>query len=142
MNRRKERETVFQLLFETEFHRDRTPSEVYMNAAADREIDETVYIRDTYFGVLENQSEADELIARFSKKWKLSRMSVVTRNLLRLAVYEMNWGNVPPKATINEALELVKVYDDDGAPAFINGILNQIAHDQGLLSLESNGEEK
>ena len=134
MNRRKERETVFQLLFETEFHRDVTPSAVYLNAAAAREIEETPYIHDTYFGVMENMEEADELISRFSRRWKLSRMAVVTRNLLRLAVYEMLHGEVPPKAAINEAIEIAKIYDDDAAPAFINGILNQIARDRGLIT--------
>ncbi|MBQ4042948.1 MAG: transcription antitermination factor NusB [Clostridia bacterium] len=134
MNRRKERETVFQLLFETEFHREAAPSEVYHNARMAREIEETDYIRNTYFGVLENCADADELISRFSKKWRLSRMSVVTRSLLRLGTYEMVWGNVPPKAAINEALEIAKIYDDEAAPSFINGILNQIARDKGLLA--------
>ena len=143
MNRRKERETVFQLLFETEFHRDMTPSAVYMNAAAAREIEETQYIHDTYFGVMEKKEEADALISQFARRWKLSRMVVVTRNLLRLAAYEMTWGGVPPKAAINEALEIAKIYDDDAAPAFINGILNQIAREKGLLSdaaLKTDGE--
>jgi len=125
---------VFQLLFETEFHSDMTPSAVYLNAAAAREIEETPYIHDTYFGVMEKKEEADALISQFSRRWKLSRMAVVTRNLLRLAAYEMTWGGVPPKAAINEALEIAKIYDDDAAPAFINGILNQIAREKGLLA--------
>lgn len=134
MNRRKERETVFQLLFETEFHGDITPSEVYHNACAAREIDETEYIRTSYFGMMENREEADQLISQFSRKWRLSRMSVVTRSLLRLGTYEMVWGGIPPKAAINEALEIAKIYDDEAAPAFINGILNQIAREKGLLT--------
>jgi len=145
MNRRKERETVFQLLFETEFHRDTPPSEVYLSALAAREIPESDYIRNTYFGVLENREDADELISQFSRKWKLSRMAVVTRNLLRLAAYEMIWGGVPPKAAINEALEIAKIYDDEAAPSFINGILNQIAREKGLISAPQkteDGEEK
>jgi len=142
MNRRQERETVFQLLFETEFHADTAPSEVYHSARSAREITETDYIRETYFGTLENCDEADQLISQFSKKWKLSRMSVVTRSLLRLATYEMVWGGVPPKAAINEALEIAKIYDDEAAPSFINGILNQIAREKGLLSAPAvTGEE-
>jgi len=143
MNRRKERETVFHLLFESEFHREVPPSQVYMNALEAREIEESEYIRGTYFGTMEKRDEADTRIAQFAKKWKLSRMSVVTRNILRLAVYEMLWGQVPPKAAINEALEIDKIYDDDAAPAFINGILNQIARAEGLIeaSEEPNGGE-
>lgn len=137
MNRREERETVFQLLFETEFHGDVTPSEVYLNALEAREITESAYIRNTYYGAMENREEADALISRFSRKWKLSRMSVVTRSILRLATYEMVFGSVPPKAAINEAVELAKIYDEEAAPAFINGILNQIAHDSGLIAADS-----
>lgn len=144
MNRRKERETVFQLLFETEFHGEVTPSEVYLTALGAREIEETTYIHDTYFGMMENRDEADALISQFSRKWKLSRMSVVTRSILRLGTYEMVWGGIPPKAAINEALEIAKIYDDEGAPAFINGILNQIAREKGLLAASSaaDGEVK
>lgn len=135
MNRREERENVFQLLFETEFHHDMTPSAVYMQATEARQIPDTVYIHDTYFGTLEMRDESDALIAQNAKKWKLSRMAVVTRTILRLAVYEMLWGKVPPKAAINEAIELAKIYDDEAAPAFVNGILNQIAHAQGAFPL-------
>lgn len=137
MTRRQERETVFQLLYETEFHTDAAPSTVYMDALETRDIHETPYIRDTYYGVMEHRAETDELIAQHAHKWKLSRMAVVTRNILRLAVYEMLWGNVPPKAAINEALEIAKIYDDASAPSFINGILNRIAREKGLIGEEA-----
>ena len=140
MNRRQEREIVFQLLFETEFHRDITPSSVYLNASAAREIEETPYIHDTYFGVMERRDDADLLISQFSHRWKLSRMGIVTRNLLRLAVYEMLWGNIPPKAAINEVLEIAKIYDTEAAPSFINGILNQIARHKGLIAAPTPSE--
>ena len=133
MSRRKEREEVFQLLFETEFHSSETPSVTYANALELRGVEETPYIRDTYFGALEHREETDDLIAQNAHKWKLSRMAAVTRSILRLAVYEILWGEVPPRAAINEAVELAKTYDDDAAPAFINGILNQIARASGKL---------
>jgi N utilization substance protein B len=60
-------------------------------------------------------------------------MAAVTRSILRLAVYEILWGEVPPRAAINEAVELAKLYDEEAAPAFINGILNQIAKENGKL---------
>ena len=132
------------MLFETEFHSELPQSAVYLNALSSREIQETSYIHDTYFGSVERREEADDLIAAFARKWKLSRMSVATRSLLRLAVYEMVWGGVPPKVAINEAMELSKVYDDAAASPFINGILNQIAREKGLIvptSSASVGEE-
>ncbi len=143
MTRRMEREIVFQLLFETEFHADSSASEIFRNSLAAADIKESAYIRDTYFGTIENKNEIDGWITECAHKWKLSRMAAVTRTLLRLSVYEMNWGAVPPRAAINEAVEIAKKFDDDAAPAFINGILNQIARKNGLIrdeSSESAGE--
>lgn len=134
MSRRKEREVVFQLLFETEFHPSVAPSAIYANALELRGEEDTPYIRDTYFGCVERREDTDAHIAQNARKWKLSRMAAVTRSILRLAVYEILWGEVPPRAAINEAVELAKIYDDDAAPAFINGILNQIARESGKLS--------
>ncbi len=134
MTRRQERETVFHLLFETEFHPNTPPSEIYAGGLAAEEIKDSAYIRDTYFGTAEHTADADEQIAACAHKWKVSRMAVVTRSILRLAVYEMMWGGIPPKAAINEAVELAKIYDDEAAPGFINGILNQIARSAGLIT--------
>lgn len=134
MTRRQERETVFQLLFETEFHASTPPSELYVSGLSAQNIKESAYIRDTYFGAIERSADSDEEIASCAHKWKVSRMAVVTRSILRLAVYEMLWGDIPPKAAINEAVELAKIYDDDAAPAFINGILNQIARKNGKIA--------
>ena len=75
----------------------------------------------------------DEELEAASNKWKLSRMSTATRSVLRMALYEMTVCEVPPKAEINEAVEIIKLYDEDSAPAFVNGILNRIARDRGLI---------
>ena len=137
MTRRQERETVFQLLFETEFHKSTPPSELYADGLSVQNIADTAYIRDTYFGAVEHISDCDQEIALCAHNWKVSRMAVVTKSILRLAVYEMMWGGIPPKAAINEAVELAKIYDDDAAPAFINGILNRIARKNGLIADEA-----
>ena len=133
MTRRAEREIVFQILFENEFHADNSSSEIFRNSLAAADIKESAYIRDTFFGTVENREEIDAWISECAHKWKLSRMAAVTRTLLRLAVYEMTWGGVPAKAAINESVEIAKIYDDDAAPSFINGILNQIARKNGLI---------
>ena len=133
MTRREEREIVFQMLFESEFHADVTPTEIYTGSLANEGVKETPYLRDTYFGVRENRDETDRLISENAHKWKIVRMAAVTRTILRLAVYEMMWGGIPPKAAINEAVEIAKIYDDDAAPGFINGILNPIARKNGLI---------
>ena len=78
--------------------------------------------------------EIDREIEAVSVKWKVSRMSTATRSMLRLAVWEMLIGGVPAKVAINEAVEIIKIYDDESAPAFLNGILNTIARSRDLIT--------
>jgi transcription antitermination protein NusB len=78
-------------------------------------------------GVLENKREVDALIERYATNWKISRMPIVDRNILRAGVYELLWmDDVPAKVTVNEAIELAKSFGDDEASKFVNGILDQI----------------
>ena len=78
-------------------------------------------------GVLETRREIDDLIERFSKNWKISRMSCVDRNVMRIAVYELlHCEDIPPKVTINEAVDVGKKFGTDESGAFINGIMDSI----------------
>ncbi len=141
MTRSQEREKVFRILFASEFHPERTAEELCAEECAAWEIPDSSYIRDTVLGALGAREETDALISGYARKWKLSRMSAVTRTLLRLAVYEMLLGGIPARAAINEALELAKLYDDEAARSFINGILHQLAQAKGLLLPPVTSEE-
>ncbi len=78
-------------------------------------------------GVAERQEEIDAWIERFSKHWKLARMSAIDRNILRLATYELLFRpDIPPKVSINEAVELAKSFGSEESAAFVNGILDAI----------------
>lgn len=78
-------------------------------------------------GVIKALSEIDSIIERFSSNWKIRRMSVVDRNIMRLAVYEMLFcGDIPSKVSINEAIDIGKKFGTEGSGAFINGILDSI----------------
>ena len=78
-------------------------------------------------GVIGQRPQLDALISEHSENWKLSRMSGVDRNILRIAVFEMiNCDDVPPKVAINEAIELGKRFGSDDSGAFINGVLDNI----------------
>jgi N utilization substance protein B len=78
-------------------------------------------------GVIHKKTEIDALIERFSSNWRLSRMSGVDRNVLRVAVYEMLFcDDIPPKVSINEAIDVGKKYGSEESGAFINGILDSI----------------
>lgn len=133
MTRRESREAIFQLLYAREFFRDLEFTEFYAYYSKNAEKIYNEFVKSAFFGVCENIEAIDAEIEASSVKWKISRMAKVTRNILRLAVYELTLSEVPAKAVINEALELAKKYDDDQSPAFINGILNKIARDHDLL---------
>lgn len=78
-------------------------------------------------GVREFQHEIDSLIERFSENWKLSRMSRVDRNVIRIAVYELlHCDDIPPKVSINEAIDIGKRYGTEDSGAFINGVLDGV----------------
>ncbi len=90
-------------------------------------------------GVLINRQELDVIIEEFSSNWKISRMSCVDRNILRMAVYEMMvMEDIPIKVSINEAIDIGKKYGTHDSGGFINGILDGIhlAFDKGLISFE------
>lgn len=78
-------------------------------------------------GVRDHQKELDGLIGRYATNWKVSRMQIVDRNILRLGAYELLWlDEVPAKVTVNEAIELAKDFGDDEAAKFVNGILDKV----------------
>ena len=125
ITRKEAREQALFLLFETEYHADKAPESIYALAVEDRDFAEDEYIRDVYFGVLAKKEGIDERISRLSHGWSIGRIAPVTRNVLRLAIYEMSERkDIPDRVAINEAIELVKKYDDEKARAFVNGILN------------------
>lgn len=85
------------------------------------------YLRELVTGAASHQDELDALIVRYSEHWRLERMTVVDRNLLRLAAFELLYlPKIPSKVVINEAVELAKRYGSDDSGAFVNGILDQI----------------
>ncbi len=88
-------------------------------------------------GVADRQARIDELISRYAEGWSLQRMPAVDRNVLRLAVFELLWSDdVPDAVAISEAVNLVGELSTDESPAFVNGILGQIARDKERLTTE------
>ena len=90
-------------------------------------------------GVLEAKPQIDALIERFSKNWRMQRMSCVDRNIMRVAVFEMLFcHDIPPKVSINEAIDVGKKFGTEESGAFINGIIDsiRIAIEKGEISVE------
>lgn len=78
-------------------------------------------------GVLGTKGQIDALVERYSQNWNISRMSCVDRNVMRIAVYEMLYcDDIPPKVSINEAVDIGKKFGTQESGAFINGIMDSI----------------
>ncbi len=128
------RERVFQMLFSVDFHEISKTDDRFLSFYEDTDIvPDGGYIRDTFTGAVSFATTADARIEADSKNWKASRLSGVTRSILRLAIYELLNTKTPPKVVISEAVNLAKKYGDQQEPGFINGILNRIAREDGLI---------
>jgi len=81
-------------------------------------------------GVSKHRQEIDRLIEQYSENWRLDRMNIIDRNILRLAAFELLYcKDIPPKVTLNEAIDLGKRYGTDDSGGFINGILDRIQNE-------------
>jgi N utilization substance protein B len=79
------------------------------------------------YGIYEKMEEIDAIISKHATNWQLKRMAVIDRNILRIGVFELLFLNeIPPKVSINEAIELAKKYGDKDSSKFVNGILDKI----------------
>lgn len=127
MTRRESRELAFVLLFEKSFS-DSPLEEILENAGEAREIVHDPFALSLAEGAVLHTEEIDASISEFSHKWSKDRLSRVTLSILRLAIYEMKWENtIPVSVSINEAVELAKVYGGEADASFINGVLGGVA---------------
>ena len=135
-NRRKARECALQLLYDLEFNNsdDREPEKAvddYWDSFPDAHSagdDVREFAEALVSGVRGNTAEIDQLIQAASTNWKLERMALVDRNILRLATYELrHLEEIPRKVSLNEAIEIAKRYGSEDSSSFINGILDKIS---------------
>lgn len=131
MSRRHSRELALQVLFQREFMAPTTPEELLKLYEQHLSLNGAVvdYTKTLVNLVVQHQESIDLLIQKYSINWNIKRLSLVDLNILRLAVCEMMFvkeDSVPPRSVINEAIEITKKYSSLEAPAFVNGILDQI----------------
>ena len=84
------------------------------------------FMEELVTGASEMAPEIDHRIAEKSENWKLERMPIVDRNILRLAIYEMSRQETPPAVVIDEALELARQFSGEASVSFINGVLDAV----------------
>lgn len=126
--RRKARENTLQILFQLEFDNSK-PENVFdsfwKNKRATKEIKE--HSRWLVDKVTSQRENIDRLIQSVSANWRISRMAIVDRNILRMAVCELLYEeNLAPAIVINEAIEIAKKYSSEDGATFVNGILDAV----------------
>jgi N utilization substance protein B len=128
-NRRQLREYAVQILYGTDFWDLDAESALDVHRhhfCEDR--DDDLFLCKMIEGIVAHREAIDDLIRQFSTNWRLERMAIVDRNILRMATYELlHLTEVPRKVAINEAIEVAKKFGGDDSPSFINGILDRIA---------------
>lgn len=135
MKRSAIRELTFRLIYSLEIQRTDDLEEqielyIQCNEVEDNEAKE--YIKDAIIGIRENINEIQGLIEKNLKAdWKIDRISKIDLSLLRLAIYEIKYKEIPYKVAINEALELAKKYGEDSSKNFVNGVLASIVKEIG-----------
>ena len=126
--RRRARELAIQVLFHLEINPG-DPDEVFHLICENFDPSKSVrpFSRQLVSGVCKNKSDLDRLISGSSKHWSLGRMSRVDKTILRMSLFEILFlKDIPPKVSIDEAVELGKKYGTEDSGAFINGILDNI----------------
>jgi N utilization substance protein B len=126
--RRKSREAALQFLYQAEFDESAPRAGLARFWSARRE-ERSVreYADQLVLGILEHRAELDGLIQSISRNWRVARMSLIDRNILRIAAFELRYEpGVAPAVVINEAIEVAKRYSGQEAAVFVNGILDGI----------------
>lgn len=97
-------------------------------------IEDTDFIRRLVAGVIEHRDQIDKIIEKAAPQWPMDQIAIVDRNVLRLGLYELLYGNrdeVPPKVAINEAIELAKSFGGESSGKFVNGVLGTVYREIG-----------
>ena len=125
MKRRTAREKALQAIFQIEM--SETAVEEAIEHVLDGEPSDT-YLEKLVKGVTQHKEEIDAALVKHLEKWSLDRLSNVDRNILRIALYELQYGSedVPVKVAMNEAIEIAKIYGDDQSSKFINSVLSKV----------------
>jgi N utilization substance protein B len=151
-NRHLSRSIVMQSLYEwdfwhfsgkgiTEAENKDTQTEEIIKSIVDRNIKEfgpgladDSFIRRLVKGIISKIEQLDEIIEKAAPEWPISQITIVDRNILRLGLYELIFGDrkeVPPKVAINEAIELAKSFGGDSSGKFVNGVLGTVYREIG-----------
>ncbi|MBL7068955.1 MAG: transcription antitermination factor NusB [Candidatus Omnitrophica bacterium] len=131
--RTKARECALQVLYQIDITRKECDYCLKDFWQAKTEADDSIreFASQLVKGVVDNQKKIDGVISGYATNWNIDRMAVVDRNILRLASFELLFlKDIPPKVSINEAVDIAKKYGDKDSGKFVNGILDKIAKEE------------
>jgi transcription antitermination factor NusB len=121
------REFALKALYQKDVRGELPPASLDALCAAESADDMVPFGRELVEGCLANQQSIDKIIEETAENWRIDRMPIIDRNILRLATYEMVCrDDTPPKVAINEAIELAKRYSTENSPTFVNGVLDKV----------------
>ena len=131
MNRSAMRELAFKMIYgmeiQKEFNKEQLELYIEDNEITDKKAIE--YLNSIFDGIVENNEVILNMISEnLKKEWSIDRISKVNLAILKIAIYEIKYMELPFKVAINEAVELAKKYGDDSAPVFVNGVLASIVN--------------
>ena len=133
MKRTEIRELAFKLIYSLEIQKDDDIDEqveLFIGNNGIKKQEAIDYIKDCVNGIYKNQKEITKIIeGSLTSEWKIERISKVNLSLLKLAIYEIKYKNIPYKVVINEVVELAKTYGEDMSSKFINGALAKFVKD-------------
>ncbi len=133
MNRSASRENAFKLIYSLEIQKTNNieeQMELFFESNDIKDKEAKKYINNVILGIWENKEKILSSIEKNLKEdWKLNRISKMDLSILELAIYEIEFSEVPYKVAINEAVELAKKYGEDNSRKFVNGILASIVKD-------------
>ena len=140
-SRHNARQIVLQTLYELDFNNqlgaDFQATLEKNVKESEKDIKEPDFLKSIITGVLQHREEIDAIISKVATEWPLDKINFVDRNVLRLGLFELLWGNrdeVPPKVAINEAIELAKEFSGEASGKFINGVLGTVFRETESLT--------
>lgn len=148
-NRHLSRSIVMQSLFEWDF---RNSSKKELGETLEKNVKEfgpglgdDMFMQTLLRGVISKQKEIDSIIEKAAPEWPIDKISIVDRNILRIGLYELLFGDrkeVPPKVSINEAIELAKTFGGETSGKFVNGVLGAVYKEIGEPGKEEQSKRK
>jgi len=149
-NRHLSRSIVLQTLFEWDF--SSSDNEAKTDGILERNIEEfgpglndSLFMAELFLGIVKKKVIIDEIIEKAAPDWPIDKISIVDRNILRIGLYELLFGDrkeVPPKVAINESIELAKSFGGENSGRFINGVLGGVYKEIGEPGKDEVGKKK